>query len=101
LTHISTLTIVALLYIAYASTWVGYGIWNYLLRKYSVTIVTPFTLLVPVFGMISSIIFLEEHFESWKAITSLFIITGLSVTLLGPKIYKFYSPNKIGFDDNI
>lgn len=38
----------------------GYGLWYRLLRRYSVNQVMPFTLLVPLFGVLSGVLFLGE-----------------------------------------
>ena len=79
----------ALLYTVYASTWVGYGVWNWLLKRYSVSTVVPFTLLVPIVGMLSSVIFLGEPLEPWKWLAGLFVISGLAINLLGANIHHF------------
>lgn len=51
LKQISWLTVGSLAYITYASTWLAYGVWSWLLTEYSIIRVAPFTMLVPVFGM--------------------------------------------------
>jgi len=86
LSNISWLGVASVLFIVYASTWVGYGIWNWLINRYAVGIVVPFTLLVPVFGMISSVLILDEPFQLWKIIAGFLVITGLGINLLGPRL---------------
>ena len=54
----------------------GNIIWFYLLRKYPLSKVTPFALLIPVFGCIITAIVLDEEFD----LTTIF---GGVVTLLG------------------
>ena len=81
--HVSYLGIISVLYIVYASTWIGYGIWNWLLSRYPVTTVTPFTLMVPVVGMMSSILVFHEPFQTWKLVAGLLVIFGLCVNLFG------------------
>lgn len=73
----------ALCYIAYASTWFGYGLWAWLLSIYNVGVVVPFTLLVPVVGLLSSAFFLAESLQPWKLTASAFILFGLMVNLFG------------------
>ncbi|MCA0404289.1 MAG: EamA family transporter [Proteobacteria bacterium] len=85
--HISWVGIGSLIYIVYGSTWIGYGIWNWLVSKYPVSMVVPFTLLVPIVGMLSSILVLGEPMQSWKVLAAIFVIVGLCLGLLGPKIF--------------
>lgn len=85
--QISLKGIGALLYIVYASTWVGYGIWNYLISKYPVGVVVPFTLLVPVVGILSSIVFLNEPFQVWKLTAGLLVVGGLCINLLNMRLF--------------
>lgn len=84
--HISLLSSLAVIYIVYASTWLGYGIWNWLLSQYPVATVAPFTLLVPIFGMLSSALVLGEPLESWKITAGLLVMTGITINLIGPKL---------------
>jgi len=72
----------ALLYIVYASTWVGYGVWNWLISRYPVGMIVPFTLLVPVVGILSSVLILGEPFQLWKLVAGLLVISGLCINLL-------------------
>lgn len=77
----------SLLYIVYISTWVGYGIWNWLLGRYPVGVIVPFTLLVPVVGMLGSIILLGEPFQLWKLVAGLLVISGLCINILSPRLF--------------
>ncbi len=47
----------AAFYLAYPSTILGFGIWNQLLKKHPASLVAPFSLMVPVFGVLSGTIF--------------------------------------------
>jgi O-acetylserine/cysteine efflux transporter len=82
--HFSWVAVISLIYIVYMSTWVGYGVWNWLLSRYPVTNVVPFTLLVPIFAMLGSTLFMGETFESWKMAVSALVIAGLCVNLIVP-----------------
>lgn len=84
--HLSWLTLISLLYIVYMSTWLGYGIWCWLLGRYPVSAVVPFSVLIPVFAMVGSSLFLGENFESWKITVSGLVMTGLCVNLLVPRL---------------
>lgn len=83
--HLSSTGILSVAYIVYASTWFSYGVWNWLLSRYPVATVVPFTLLVPVFGMLSSALVFGEGFESWKMLAAALVIFGLCVNFLGPR----------------
>ena len=78
-------TIASLLFIAYASTILGYGIWTRLVVKYSPGLVAPFALLVPVFGMLSSWLFQGEYFGPLKLGAVSLVILGLALTVLQPR----------------
>lgn len=82
--HISLLSALSVIYIVYASTWFGYGVWNWLMSQYPVTSIAPFTLLIPIVGMISSSLVLGEEIESWKIGAGLLVLLGVSINLLGP-----------------
>lgn len=86
LQHLSTKGIISILYIVYASTWVGYGIWNWLVSRYAVATIVPFTLLVPVCAIICSVIILNEPMQAWKLFAGSLVILGLCINLLGPKL---------------
>lgn len=83
--QVTWLGVAAVSYITYVSTWIGYGMWGWLLSRYPVGTVVPFTILVPIFGMLSSVIILGEPLQSWKIIAALFVILGLCINLLGAR----------------
>ena len=63
------------------NTLLGYGLWNMLLNRYSAAVITPWALLVPVFGMAASALALNELMQWWKWAAALLIISGLSINL--------------------
>ena len=71
----------SLLYIVYGSTLLGYGLWNWLLSRYPVGVIVPFTLLVPIVGVLSAVLVLGEPFETWKLVAGLLVIGGLGINL--------------------
>lgn len=81
-------TLLAVCYIVYVSTHVGYGLWGFLMKSYSTSAVVPFTLLIPVVGFLSSAFFLGEALPSWKLWASFFIIGGLIFGLLEKQVQK-------------
>jgi len=77
----------SILFIVYGSTWIGYGLWSWLLSRYSVAVVVPFTLLIPIFGMLSSVIILGEPLQSWKIFAGMLVMSGLCINLLGAQFF--------------
>lgn len=86
--HYSMTGIMSILYIVYASTWVGYGIWSWLISRHSIGTVVPFSLLIPVVGMLSSSLIFNEPFESWKFLAAILVISGLGVSLFGKRMLR-------------
>jgi hypothetical protein len=68
-------------YVAYVSTLVGFGFWNRLIAEYSVARVAPFSLLVPVFGLTASWIFLGERVGFMELLAAGVVLAGLALVL--------------------
>ena len=77
----STTAWFALVYTVLMASITGYGLWYYLVGKYEVTKVVPFTLLVPVVGVLAGVIMMEEVLTLKK-------IAGGLVTLIGVAIIQ-------------
>ncbi len=83
----------AVLFQSYPNTILGFGIWSVLMRKYPTATVAPFTLLVPVTGMLSAAILLGEPLQWWKITAGMLVLSGLALNLLGPRIMlALFSP---------
>ena len=78
----------AILWQSMANTILGYGLWAWLLVRYDAATVTPLALLVPVFGMASSVVLLGEPFPAWKGTAMLLVMAGLSLNVLWPRLRK-------------
>ncbi|MEE4144824.1 MAG: EamA family transporter [Halieaceae bacterium] len=63
------------------NTMIGYGLWNMLLNRYSAATVTPWALLVPVFGMTASAVLLAEPMPWWKLLAMALICAGLALNM--------------------
>ena len=87
--HITIKGLSSLFYIVYISTWVGYGVWNWLLSRYPVGVIVPFSLLVPVVGILSSILVFGEPFELWKLVAGILVISGLCINILSTRYFAF------------
>ncbi len=64
------------------NTLIGYGLWNMLLARYPAAVVTPWALLVPVFGMSASALLLAEPMPWWKLLAMLIMLLGLGLNAL-------------------
>ena len=84
--NVSMLGLGATAYVVYLSTYVGFTLWNRMLAAYSAGSVAPFTLLVPVFGMLSATYILAEPYPMWKLYASLLVMVGLLVNQFGGKL---------------
>ncbi len=74
--------VAALLYIAGVSSLVGFSLWGYLLRRYPAGRVAPFSMLVPVFGALSSALILGETFGPRRLVGMALILLGLALVML-------------------
>ncbi len=70
------------------NTLLGFGIWNWLLTRHKADLVTPFALLVPVFGMGASAIVLGESMPLWKLEAAAFVLIGLAIHTLVPLVRR-------------
>ncbi len=77
-----------LLFAAYPATLFGLAIWNWLLGKYPTSSVAPFTLLVPISGLIFGYLLLGETIALLEIIGGLFVIIGLGVGMVKLKSSK-------------
>lgn len=73
----------ALIYLAVCSTLLAYTIWTRLLAVYPTTLVAPFTLFVPVFGVLSGAVLLNEEFTLQIALASALVLAGLAIANFG------------------
>ncbi|MAC48610.1 MAG: hypothetical protein CMI12_17470 [Oceanospirillum sp.] len=70
----------SILFQAYPTTLLGYWLWNRLIVKYPLSTVAPLTMLVPVFGLIGSMIFYGENVEGVKLVACALILLGLLIS---------------------
>ncbi len=84
--HFNTTTLFSIFFQVYPNTLFAYWVWNSLLTKYPVSVVAPLSLLVPIFGMLGSVIIFNESIPSGKIIAMVFIISGLIIGLYGKRL---------------
>ncbi|ODT80052.1 MAG: hypothetical protein ABS76_17850 [Pelagibacterium sp. SCN 64-44] len=88
LVHASPLAIGSVLFTAYASTLVAYGLWAVLLGRYPASLVAPFSLLVPIFGFAGAALLLGEAVTALEIGGSALIFLGLMLHVFGPRLRR-------------
>jgi O-acetylserine/cysteine efflux transporter len=73
--------VAALAYVVVVSTFFGYGTWYWLLSRHPASTVAPFTLLVPVVGILTAWLVRDEHPTSGELLGSLIVLIGLALAL--------------------
>ncbi len=70
-------SVLGLLYVVILATLVGYGLWNWLLSKHPSSLVAPFSMLVPVVGVLSSWLFFDEIPDAVELVAGVAVIGGV------------------------
>ncbi|EPD9575335.1 EamA family transporter [Escherichia coli] len=83
LVTIDMTTILSLMYLAFVATIIGYGIWGTLLGRYETWRVAPLSLLVPVVGLASAALLLDERLTGLQFLGAVLIMTGLYINVFG------------------
>lgn len=76
----------AVLWQSFGNTLFGYSAWGWLLSRHPASTVAPSAMLVPVFGMSASALFLGEPLQAWKLIAAGLVLSGLAINLLWPRL---------------
>lgn len=91
--NLNVLSLFSILYLSFCATLFGYGMWNILLEKYPTSKVAPLSLLVPITGLITSQIVLNEKLSIMQWLGGIVIILGLVISnfllSLIQQIHKF------------
>ncbi|MBE3286191.1 O-acetylserine/cysteine exporter [Enterobacter cloacae complex sp. P31C] len=88
LVDIDLTTILSLIYLAFVATIVGYGIWGSLLGRYETWRVAPLSLLVPVVGLASAAILLDETLSVLQLLGAVLIMAGLYINVFGLRVRR-------------
>jgi O-acetylserine/cysteine efflux transporter len=75
----------AVAYVAFASTVLGFSIWGALMSRHQAATITPFALLIPVMGMTTAALVLGETISRGEAIAGLCVLAGLTLSVLGQR----------------
>ena len=81
---------VSVLYLAWVATLLGYALWSRLLGLYEPNRVAPFSLLVPVVGLLTAWVVLGEQLNVWQWWGSLALMVGLVVNLFGARLLGWF-----------
>lgn len=76
--------LLSILFQAYPTTLLGYWLWNRLIMHYSLSTVAPFTLMVPVFGILGGYLFYDEAIVFSQVIAAVLILLGLLLSQKTP-----------------
>lgn len=80
--HLSVAAILGTLYTTVFASFVGYGIWNTLLAKYPTSAVVPFTLLVPIIGILAAWLLVNEQPTVAEVVGGAIMLAGLAVAVI-------------------
>ena len=73
--------LVLIAFLAYPATLLGGAIWSWLLGRHPTSTVAPFTLLVPITGLLSGHVLLGEAITAAEIAGGLLVVLGLMITL--------------------
>ena len=91
LAHPGWKAIACALFLAYAATLFGYAAWARLLSRHPAAQVTPFALLVPVFGMGGAALAFHEPASAVEWMGAGLVLAGLCVNLVGGRVGGAFS----------
>lgn len=86
LTHIGWPAVLSTVYTVVLASLVGYTVWNGLLGRYPAGIVAPFTLLVPVVGLLAGSLLLDEKIRLTTLVGGALLLVGVAVVVVGPRL---------------
>lgn len=88
LRNMSLNSLLAIAYLAFIATLLGYGLWSRLLSRYPASQVAPFSLLVPVIGLSSAWLLLGEGLSTAQWIGAAVVMLGLLINVFGARLLQ-------------
>lgn len=85
-TNLGSAALLSTLYTVVLASLVGYTVWNGLLGRYPAGTVAPFTLLVPVVGLLAGWLLLGEQIRPATVGGGVLLLTGVAVVVAGPRL---------------
>jgi O-acetylserine/cysteine efflux transporter len=64
---------------AVGNTLFGYAAWSWLLTRYDAAVISPYALLIPIFGMGASALLLGEPLPPWKLAAAAMVLGGITM----------------------
>lgn len=87
LVNLSLTAILSTVYTAVAASLIGYGIWNSLLAKYPTSAVVPFTLLIPVIGIVAAWLVQGENPTVTELVGGAIMLGGLAAAVISRRSF--------------
>lgn len=84
----SASTWLGVLWQSVGNTMFGYSAWGWLLLRHPAATVTPWALLVPVFGMGAAAAWLHEPLPAWKLVAAALVVAGLALNVFAPRLRR-------------
>lgn len=85
LVNFSWQSLISLIYIAVFATIIGYGLWSYLLSRHPAAQIAPLSLGVPIVGLTSASLLLNESITTLQWIGSALVLAGLLMNTFGSR----------------
>lgn len=92
LRHITLTSVLSIIYLSYVATHLGFGLWSRLLATYPAGKVAPLSLLVPVVGLSTSVLLLDEHLSATQWYGCALVMAGLVVNVFGARMIRTLWP---------
>ncbi len=86
-----TATWAAVLWQSVGNTLFGYAAWGWLLSRHPAAVITPMAMLVPVFGMGASALWLGESLPPWKLLAAGLVMSGLAINIFWPALERRFA----------
>lgn len=80
-----------ILYSALASSIVAYSVWYWLLKKYNVNLIMPYSLLAPVLAVMMGVVVLGDSLNSFKIIGALLVIAGTAIAVINLRNLRMHA----------
>ena len=87
LASLSWITVGELIFLGLISTCFGFMLWSYLLRRYPAYLVTPFSLVIPIAGLISTSLLLDESLGPQRLVGVGLVLVGLVLGTLRFRVH--------------
>ena len=75
-----------MLYLGWIATVAAYGMWTALLKRHPANRVAPFSLGVPVVGIVAGMVVLGEAISAWQWAGIVLVIAALACVMFGPAL---------------